>query len=116
MRNERHAAAGFTLIEVVVAIVVLTIGLLALAASAAATVRSMTDGARVSGIARAAEAARERAYASTCAPGSGSDSATGAYVTWTAAPAGSALVLRQTLTLAPNASTAVTITAAGACR
>jgi prepilin-type N-terminal cleavage/methylation domain-containing protein len=109
-------ARGFTLVEVVVAIVLLTIGMLALAASAAATVRSMTDGARIGGIARAAEAARERAYASVCAAAAGSDSSSGARVTWNAAPAGATLTLQQRVTLAPLASSAVTITAAGACR
>lgn len=115
MRSARRATAGFTLIEVVVAIVVLSIGVLALAASAAATVRSMADGARTSGIARAAESARERAYATVCAAAAGTDSAAGARVTWTATPAGATLALHEVVTLSPTSTVAI-ITAAGACR
>lgn len=115
MRSVHRATPGFTLIEVVVAIVVLAIGVLALAASAAATVRSMTDGARTSGIARAAESARERAYATVCGVASGSDSASGARVTWNASPAGAMLLIHQVVTLSPT-STPATITAVGACR
>lgn len=116
MRIEHEMTAGFTLIEVVVAIVILSIGVLALAASAAATVRSTADGERIDGIARAAESERERSYASTCAAAAGVDSVSGARVVWTATPAGAVLALRQTLTLAPNATGVTTITAAGACR
>lgn len=115
MHDVRGESPGFTLIEVVVAIVILSIGALALAASAAATVRSMTDAARVDGIARVAESARERAYASACAAVSSVDSVAGARVVWSASPAGAMLSVRQLLTLAPGASS-VALTAAGSCR
>lgn len=60
------ARAGFTLVEVLVAILLLTIVLLALEGSAAATVRELADGQREIVATRFAERQRERAFASAC--------------------------------------------------
>lgn len=114
MWNEPRARNGFTLIEIVVAIVILTIGLLALASAAAATVRSMSESARIIGAARTAENERERAYATMCTAAGGVDSTLGATIAWTTAPAGPALSVTQSITL-PHATSTV-ISAAGPCR
>lgn len=114
MSEACRARRGFTLIEIVVAIVLLTVGLLALAASAAATVRSMAEAARIASAAHMAENERERAYATTCAAAGGVDSARGATVVWSAEPAGPMLSIAETITR-PRA-TPVVIAAAGACR
>ena len=109
MDEQRRARVGFTLVEVVVAI-----GVLALAAGAAATVRSMADAGRIGDAARIAENRRERAYASTCAASAGVDSAHGARILWSASPVASGLWITQTIMLPHSAS--IDIMAAGACR
>jgi len=109
-----RADDGFTLIEVVVAIVVLAIGVLALAGGAAATVRSMADAARVDDAARTAEVERERASATTCAASAGVDSAHGARIIWNTSPAGAMLSMQQRISLPRAAS--VDIAAAESCR
>ena len=48
------AQRGFSLVEVIAAMVILTVGVLGLAASAAAVARLTTEGARMSGAANAA--------------------------------------------------------------
>lgn len=116
MRIECRTRHGFTLIEVVVATVMLAVGVLALAAGATAAVRSMADSARIMGAARAAEAERERIFATSCAAGAGVDSVDGARITWTASPMGSVLSIQQSITLPRTAPGAVDIAAAGACR
>lgn len=117
MNSEHTRRGGFTLVEIVVAIAVLSVGILALAGGAATAVRSMADAGRIASAARMAEAARERAYASPCTAAAGVDSLNGVRLVWSALPAGSALVLRQTITLPSGTSPhAVFITAAGACR
>ena len=114
MRSGHRAVDGFTLIEVVVAIAVLAVGILALAGAAAATVRSMADSERVSDAARTAEMERERASSLTCAASAGVDSVGGARIVWSASPAGAMLSLSQTISL-PRAAT-VSIAAGEPCR
>ena len=60
--NER----GFSLVEVIVAIVILAVGVLGLAASAGAIVRMYAEGGRVSGAAAVAESRFELLRAGTC--------------------------------------------------
>lgn len=114
MGNGHRARSGFTLIEVVLAIVILTGGMLALAAGAAATVRSMADASRIVDAARAAENERERAYSIACMARSGVDSVQGARVAWSTVPGATILAITESIAL-PHA-TVVDISAAGACR
>jgi prepilin-type N-terminal cleavage/methylation domain-containing protein len=117
MHPPRRNRRGFTLIEIVVAIVILGVGLVALASGAAAAVRSMRDSAALLGAARGAEGERERSYASTCAAASGVDSIEGATIAWAAAPAGALITVRQLVALPRGTSPqATTIDAAGPCR
>ena len=78
------AQRGFSLVEVIAAMVILTIGVLGLAASAAAVGRLTTEGARMSGAAMAASSKFEELRAGGCAlMVSGSDTAPGSYSrTW----------------------------------
>lgn len=86
--NRKTPRPGFTLVEVIVAILLLTIALLALEGSAAVTVRELGDGQRETLATRLAERQRERAFAGTCATSSGNDSANGVGASWAAAPTG----------------------------
>jgi prepilin-type N-terminal cleavage/methylation domain-containing protein len=74
---------GFTLIEVVVAIVILAAGALALAGSAAVTVRRMSEASRRSSGVTMARSRAEAAMASTCGSlASGSETARGVRSEW----------------------------------
>jgi prepilin-type N-terminal cleavage/methylation domain-containing protein len=74
--NER----GFSLVEVIAAMVILTIGVLGLAASAAAVGRLTTEGARMSGAANASASKIEEMRSMSCTVlASGSDTAPGGY-------------------------------------
>ena len=76
MKNER----GFSLVEVIAAMVILTVGVLGLAASAAAVGRLTTEGARMSGAAIAASSKFEELRAMACASMTdGSDTHPGGY-------------------------------------
>lgn len=79
----RESPRGFTLIEVVVAIVILAVGALALAGSAAVTVRRMSEAARRSSGVTMARSRAEAAMASTCGSiASGSETARGVRSDW----------------------------------
>ncbi|MGI8548909.1 MAG: type IV pilus modification PilV family protein [Gemmatimonadaceae bacterium] len=86
---------GFTLVEVLVAIFLLTIALLAIEGSAAVTLRELADGQRETLATRLAERQRERAFADPCAASSGIDSANGVGAIWTAIPTGQRIRLGQ---------------------
>lgn len=117
MHRTHRNRGGFTLIEIVVALVILGVGLVALASGAAAAVRSMGESATLLDAARAAEGERERAYASACAAASGVDSIDGARIRWTAAPGGAMIIVSQLVTLPRGTSPrGASITAAGPCR
>jgi type IV pilus modification protein PilV len=58
--------AGFTLIEVLVAILVLAVGVLALAGTTAVTVRRMSQSSRLSAAASVARSRAESSFAVTC--------------------------------------------------
>lgn len=93
--NRRADRTGFTLVEVIVAILLLTIALLALEGSAAVTVRELSESQRETLATRFAERQRERAFAGACATSSGNDSANGVGVSWAAAPTGQRLRVTQ---------------------
>ena len=59
--------AGVTLIEVIVAILLLSAGALALAGSAAVTLRRMSDGSRGSAAASVARSRAEESFSQSCA-------------------------------------------------
>lgn len=67
------ARTGFTLIEVMIAVVVLTVGALALAGSSAVTVRRMSENERRATAAGVARNRAESAHAYSCGLPSGID-------------------------------------------
>lgn len=94
---------GFSLVEVIVAMVILTVGVLGLAASARAVSSLTTEGGRMSGAAAAASSQFEMLRAGTCstmAGGTGT-AADGYSLSWTVATSG---LLKQ-VTLAVSYST-----------
>lgn len=70
---------GFSLIEVVVAMVILTVGVLGLAASAGAITRLSSEGVRSSGAASVAQSRLERLRSVTCAALADGSATSGAY-------------------------------------
>ena len=79
----RQSHRGFTLIEVVVAVVILAVGALALAGSAAVTVRRMSEAARRSSGVTMVRSRAEAAVASTCGSlASGSETVRGVRSDW----------------------------------
>lgn len=108
-RVQRPAAApsGFTLVELIVAIIVLTIGILALASTAGVVARQMSGGAQQTLAAHVAQTRFERLRAVSCAsltvPGMGSDESRGIREVWTVAngngsnPSVTTLVLTDTV-------------------
>lgn len=96
----KRLRTGFTIIEVLIAIIVLTIGVLALASSAGSTTRMMMSGQRktrsISVATSTLDSLRQKAYSASpkCSGlvgGSSSSSAYGTKIsrTWTVAGAGS---------------------------
>jgi prepilin-type N-terminal cleavage/methylation domain-containing protein len=80
------ARAGFSLVEVMVALLLVVVALVALEAGAAVTVRTLADAGRETTAMRFAEGERERAYGAPCAAARGVDSANGVRVAWSATP------------------------------
>lgn len=92
MRNLR----GVTLVEVVVAIVLLAVGGLALAGSAAITVRRMSDSSRGATAASVARARAETSFSESCAALSdGNQRTSGVRSEWSVAGGSSSTDLRQ---------------------
>src|SRR5688500_12664371 len=90
--HPRHACAeGFTLLEVLVALVILSTGILGLAANAALVSRLVGDGSRLTIAATVATARLEQLRALPCARvASGMAVTRGIEEGWTAAPMGPA--------------------------
>ena len=90
--HPRHACdEGFTLLEVLVALVILSTGILGLAANAALVSRLVGDGSRLTIAATVATARLEQLRALPCAGvASGMAVTRGIEERWTAAPIGSA--------------------------
>ena len=97
IRRDGVGRAGFTLVEVMVALLLLVVALVALEGGAAVTVRMLADAERETVAMRLAEGERERAYGSRCAAAVGVDSTNGVRVGWSAAPVagGSALLVTR---------------------
>ena len=90
------ARGGFTLIEVVVAIVMLAAGALALAGTAAVTARRMAESARRSSAVSMARSRAEVSMASPCASlASGSETVRGVQSSWVAVVASVSTELNQ---------------------
>ncbi|HYN81538.1 MAG TPA: prepilin-type N-terminal cleavage/methylation domain-containing protein [Gemmatimonadaceae bacterium] len=90
------AREGFTLIEVVVAIVMLAAGALALAGTAAVTARRMAESARRSSAVSMARSRAEVSLASPCASlASGSETVRGVQSSWVAVAASASTELNQ---------------------
>jgi prepilin-type N-terminal cleavage/methylation domain-containing protein len=87
--------SGFTLIEVMIAILVITVAALALEGGATAAVRDLAASEREQLATRLAERQRERIWAASCAGSSGVDSANGVVARWVAAPGTSATHVTQ---------------------
>ena len=76
--------SGFTLVELLVAIVILTIGLLALAATAGMVASHVGDGGRLTGAAHAARTVVDSLSAQPCARlTSGTSALGGVTIAWT---------------------------------
>lgn len=91
MRTRHAFAEGFTLLEVLVALVILTTGLLGLAANASVVSRLVGDGSRLTVAATVATARFEQLRAIPCGSvGAGAAMTRGIEERWTATPLGSA--------------------------
>ncbi len=86
---------GFTLVEVIVAILLLTIALLTLEGSASVTVRELAEGQRETLATRLAERQRERAFGTACAAFTGVDSGNGVTANWAVTLTGQRVRLTQ---------------------
>lgn len=88
--------SGFSLVEVLVAMVILTVGVLALAASSAAITRMTSEGGRSGGSAAVASARFENLRATPCASLASGTATTGPYSeSWTVAVSPIAGILRD---------------------
>ena len=99
MRRHPSSANGFTLIEVIVALVLLTIGVLGLAGVARSVARLTSESARLATATALAGARVERLRAGRCAGLASGSAATGAYTEeWSADAGGAARAVRVTVT------------------
>jgi len=95
---------GFALVELVVAVLVLTVGVLALGGTAAAVTRMVAWGQRMGGAAAAAQARLEALRAGGCRSlGDGRDSVGPYRLSWSVVAAGSLRRVALTVTY-PNGS------------
>ncbi len=93
-----NGTRGFTLVELVVAVLVLTVGVLALAGTAAAVTRMVGWGQRLSGSAIAAQSRLEALRAGGCGSlGSGRDSVGPYRLQWSVTEAGSLRTIALTV-------------------
>lgn len=84
----RAVRAGFTIVEVMVALLLVVVALVALEGGVAVTVRTLADAEREATATRLAETEREHAYATPCAAAHGVDTTNGVRVGWSVTPAG----------------------------
>lgn len=106
--RRRATPRGFTIVELIVAIMIMTVGVLGLASSAALVSRMMGGGAQQSQAANVALSRFERLrnVAWRCSNlTSGSATTRGMQETWTVAPSGSARAVRVTVTVRFKAPT-----------
>jgi prepilin-type N-terminal cleavage/methylation domain-containing protein len=97
--NASRQDAGFTLVETLIAIVVLAIGVLGLAGSAAVMTRQMGGGSRLAKAAVVASARLETLRAQDCTTiANGSASQQGFSEAWTVTPVVRAVLVTETVT------------------
>ena len=108
---------GFTLVEVIVALVLLTIGMLGLAGVARAVARLTSESARLATATALAGARVEQLRAGRCAGSASGSAANGPYTeAWSTDVAGAARVVRVTVTYpAPPGLRTRTLAAVIAC-
>jgi Tfp pilus assembly protein PilV len=94
--GRNNSPRGFILAEALVALLIIGVVFLALEGSLKIVLRRIADSEHESVAARIAEAQRERAFASACAPNSGVDSVNAVIVGWTASPDGQLVRVAQT--------------------
>jgi len=95
MKNAR----GVTLIEVVVALLILAVGGLALAGSAGVTLRRMSDSSRAAAAASAARRRTEESFSRSCTElSSGSERTPGVRSEWSVAAGAFSTDIRQRVT------------------
>jgi len=92
---------GFTLVEVVVAILVLAVGVLALAGTTAVTARRMSQSGRLAAVASVARSRAESSFAESCAAvTSGSERLFNVRSEWSASVGVTATDITQSVTFA----------------
>jgi type II secretion system protein I len=95
----RGSRAGFTLVELMVAMMIFTIGLLAMASTAAVVVRQMGDASNMGLAAAVAQNQMEQLYAGNCkVASSGTGTSRGVSVSWSITPATRSAALGVTVT------------------
>ena len=95
----RMSRTGFTLVELMVAMMIFTIGLLAMASTAAVVVRQMSDSGNMGLAASVAQNQMEQLYAGNCkVASSGTGTSRGITISWTVTPATRSAVLDVTVT------------------
>lgn len=92
MYSRGNIPAGVTLVEVVVAILVLTTGILSLELTAAASIRSLGESGRAQRMSDLARSRLEILRSGPCRASSGVDSASGVSVAWSARDNGGGLL------------------------
>jgi type IV pilus modification protein PilV len=98
-RRPPHPHEGFTLVEVIVALVLLTIGVLGLAGVARSVTRLTTESLRLTTAAVLAGSRVEQLRAGGCVGALSGTAVTGAYAeSWSASGAGAARAVRVTVT------------------
>ena len=98
--NERQPA-GFTIVEVLVAMLVLAVGVLALAGTTAVTVRRMSQSGRLAAAATVARRRAESSFAGSCsAVTSGSERLFNVSSEWSASVGPTAADITQSVTFA----------------
>ena len=86
-RSTRRTRAGFTLVELMVAMLMFTVGLLALASTSAVVVSQMGDAGRMGVAASAAQTRIERLRSGACTTAqTGTNAARGVSESWTVTP------------------------------
>lgn len=98
-RRPLHPEAGFTLVEVIVALVLLTIGVLGLAGVARSVTRLTSESLRLTTATALAGARVEQLRAGRCAGATSGSAATGAYTEeWSSGAGGAARAVRVSVT------------------
>jgi len=104
-RQQANARSGFTIVEVLVALVIISIGVLALASTAAVVARQMGASARLSTAASLGQSRLERlASAASCSALRGGTATTGGIEErWSVGVAGAVAVVTDVIRIAPGA-------------